>query len=129
MIRMQANITVFVLACAAAALNISSASAQSQCVGPWRVAIETTSGTCQPNEKSRAINVKENGQIELESPSTHFDLSGSVAGCRTISFILTRNGEIATGAGQITGNEARGTWIVTQPASKQCSGWWYAKQH
>src|ERR1700694_1651472 len=119
--------TIFLLS--ATILATSTAFAQTQCAGRWRVLIETTSGTCQANEHSRAINLKENGQIELANPSSEFELSGSVASCQAVSLVITRGAEVAKGNGKITGDEARGTWMITRPPSKQCSGTWYAKQH
>lgn len=121
------GITTFLLT--AAALAASPVFAQTQCVGRWRVLIETTSGTCQANEHSRAINLTANGQVELVNPSNEFELSGNVSGCQTVLLVITRGAEVAKGSGRITGGEARGTWMVTRPPSKQCSGTWYAKQH
>jgi hypothetical protein len=127
MLSARFKITIFLFT--ATTLDISPAFAQTQCAGRWRVLIETTSGTCQANEHSRAINLKENGQIELANPSSEFELSGNVSSCQTVSLVITRGAEVAKGSGKITGDEARGTWMVTRPPSKQCSGTWYAKQH
>jgi hypothetical protein len=127
MFRVRAIITI--LLSAAIILAASSAFSASQCVGRWRVVISPSSGTCDPNERSRAILVRENGQLEIENPSTEFQLSGSVSGCQTVSLVITRGSEVAKGSGRITGEEASGTWTVTRPQSRQCSGTWYAKQH
>jgi hypothetical protein len=117
------------LVAAVVAFAASPTLAQTTCTGRWRVAIETTSGTCQPNEHSRAIQVMENGQIALETPSNEFDLSGNVAACKTVSLVITRRAEVAAGSGQITGDQASGTWTVTKPPSRKCSGTWFARQH
>jgi hypothetical protein len=127
MLSARFKITIFLLT--ATTFATSPAFGQMQCAGRWRVLIETTSGTCQANEHSRAIKLKGNGQIELENPSSEFELSGSVSACQTVSLVITRGAEVAKGSGRITGDEARGTWAVTRPPSKQCSGTWYAKQH
>jgi hypothetical protein len=120
---------IFWLSFIAVSLAISSASAQTQCVGRWRVSVEATSGTCEPNEHNRAVNVRENGQIVLENPSSRFTLSGSVSGCQTMSFVITRGPEIARGNGRVTGDRAEGTWKVIRPPEKQCSGTWLAVKH
>lgn len=120
---------VFWIAFIALAFAVSPAFAQTQCVGRWRVSVETTSGTCEPQERNRAINVKENGQIVLENPSAHFTLSGRVSGCQTMSFVITRGPEIARGNGRVTGDQAEGTWTVIRPAEKRCAGTWFARKH
>jgi hypothetical protein len=127
MLRTGAKVIVLLLA--AGAFTVTHAFAQTQCAGRWRVDIVTTAGTCEPNEHSRAINVKQNGQIDLASPSSEFELSGNVTACKTVSLVITRGAEIASGNGQITGDEASGTWMVTRPPSKKCSGTWFARKH
>jgi hypothetical protein len=127
MLDAKRTIVVFLVTVAVSAT--SPAFALSQCTGRWRVAIQTTSGTCEPNEHSRAIDLTEDGQIELANPSNQFDLSGSVSSCNTVSLVITRGAEIAEGSGRITGDEAQGTWTVKKPASKKCSGTWFARKH
>jgi hypothetical protein len=120
---------IFWLGCITVVVAASPAFSKTQCVGRWRVSVEATSGTCKPNEHNRAILLKEDGRIVLEHPSSNLELSGNVSSCQTVSFVIARSGEIARGRGQIMGETASGTWTVTRPPTKQCSGTWFARKH
>ena len=126
---MSLLIRTLALMIAATTLVVSPGFAQNQCSGRWRVSIDTSTGTCQANEHSRAIFVKDDGNIQLVNPSDQFDLSGSVSACSAVSFVITRGAEIAEGKGAITGDVAQGTWVVKKPASKKCTGTWFARKH
>src|SRR5258707_12545828 len=119
---------IFWLGGIAVVIPVSPALAEKQCFGRWRVSVEARSGTCQPNEHNRIMVIKGDGRIVMENPSTHFEMSGNVSACRTVSFVVTREGEIAGAHGEITGETASGTWTVTRPPTKQCAGTWFARK-
>jgi hypothetical protein len=100
---------------------------QTVCEGIWRVSIETQAGVaCNPNQSHR-VKVDGNGVITEVNPSSVYRFRGFVVGCKTVSFKITREGEISEGQGQVIGETASGVWRVTAPASKVCSGTWFAR--
>jgi hypothetical protein len=116
------------VSCITIVIAVSPAMAAKECVGRWRVSVEARSGTCQANEHNRIMLIKEDGRIVMEKPSVHFDVSGNVSACRTVSIVVAREGEIAKGHGEITGATASGTWTVTRPPARQCAGTWFARK-
>jgi len=112
------------------------ASASSECDGHWRVAFYIDPGKkafhkCNREETDHAVEVTDGRFSESNSG---YNFRGTFKGCASISFIVTRMGEKARGAGTVTRNaedglKADGGWNVEQPSDRDCTGTWMAVRH
>jgi hypothetical protein len=101
---------------------------QSACDGVWRIGVIVDAGSferCTPENTHRVI--VHNGTITPQTPPSGFTFQGSVdSTCKKVRFWVIRNDETAEGVGTITQNYASGSWKVTAPANRRCSGVWNA---
>jgi hypothetical protein len=109
-------------------LSATGGFGQSACDGMWRIGVIVDAGSfdrCTPELSHRVI--VRNGMITPQTAPSGFTFQGNVdEACKNVRFWVIRNNETAEGVGTITRDRASGSWKVTVPANRRCSGVWNA---
>jgi len=105
---------------AVAALAGSPATSSPSFDGLWSVVIITDQGTC---DRAYRYPIRISRGTLLNEGASPVTINGRVAGTGTVSVVVSRGSQNATGSGRLRGNIGTGTWH-----GGDCSGTWQAER-